>query len=177
MLIALLAASTPLSSTVIVSKEEMPADLDAIMLQQTDDAKEHVLLLEMLWHTNIEDLHPLSGVVTLVCRSSIMSSTNMVAAYLSWFKLSDVTPQEWEPSLSKLPQWRAPRVPVGTLNHVLLQEVGGGGVAFMLKLIWRATLTWKSSPGKPPLKLTIVILPYNDTLRLGGKVLAQGNNH
>ncbi len=67
----------------MVSKEEMPADLDAIMLQQTDDAKEHVLLLEMLWHTNIEDLHPLSGVVTLVCRSSIMSSTNMVAAYLS----------------------------------------------------------------------------------------------
>ncbi len=33
---------------VMDSKEEMPADLDAIMLQQTDDAKEHVLLLEML---------------------------------------------------------------------------------------------------------------------------------
>ncbi len=29
------------SSIVIVSKEEMPAELDAIMLQQTDDAKEH----------------------------------------------------------------------------------------------------------------------------------------
>ncbi len=26
-----------------------------------------------------------------------MSSTNMVAANLSWFKLLDVTPQEWEP--------------------------------------------------------------------------------
>ncbi len=36
------------SSIVMVSKEEMPADLDTIMLQQTDDAKEHVLLLEML---------------------------------------------------------------------------------------------------------------------------------
>ncbi len=36
------------SSIVMVSKEEMPADLDAIMLQQTDDAKEHVVLLEML---------------------------------------------------------------------------------------------------------------------------------
>ncbi len=29
-------------SIVMVSKEEMPADLDAIMLQQTDDAKEYV---------------------------------------------------------------------------------------------------------------------------------------
>ncbi len=74
---------------VMVSKEEMPAGLDAIILQQTNDAKEHVRLLEMLWYTNIEHLNPLSGVVTLVCRSSIMSSTNMVAAYLSWFKLSD----------------------------------------------------------------------------------------
>ncbi len=45
------------SSIVMVSKEEMPADLVTIMLQQTDDAKEQVLLLEMLWHTNIEDLH------------------------------------------------------------------------------------------------------------------------
>ncbi len=36
------------SSIVMVSKEELPADWDAIMLQQTDDAKEHVLLLEML---------------------------------------------------------------------------------------------------------------------------------
>ncbi len=36
------------SSIVMVSKEEMPADLDDIMLQQTDDAKEHVLLLKML---------------------------------------------------------------------------------------------------------------------------------
>ncbi len=36
------------SCIVMVSKEEMPADLDAIMLQQTNDAKEHVLLLEML---------------------------------------------------------------------------------------------------------------------------------
>ncbi len=62
------------SSIVIVSKEEMSADLDVIMLQQTDDAKEHVLLLEILWHTNIEYLHPPSEVVTLVCRSSIMSS-------------------------------------------------------------------------------------------------------
>ncbi len=67
----------------MASKEEMSADFDAIMLQHTDDTKEHILLLEMLWHTNIEDLHPLSGVGTLVCRSSIMSSTNMVAAYLS----------------------------------------------------------------------------------------------
>ncbi len=38
----------------------MPSDLDAIMLQQTDDTKEHVLLLEMLWHTNInQPIHPL----------------------------------------------------------------------------------------------------------------------
>ncbi len=36
------------SSIVMVSKEEMTADLDVVMLQQTDDAKEHVLLLEML---------------------------------------------------------------------------------------------------------------------------------
>ncbi len=36
------------SSIVMVSKEEMSADFDAIMLQQTDNAKEHVLLLEML---------------------------------------------------------------------------------------------------------------------------------
>ncbi len=36
------------SSIVMVSKEEMPANLDAIMLQQTDDTKENVLLLEML---------------------------------------------------------------------------------------------------------------------------------
>ncbi len=35
----------------------------------------------------------------------------------------------------------------------------------------------KSSPGKPPQTLTIVILPDNDTLTLGGKVLAQGNDH
>ncbi len=38
----------------------------------------------------------------------------------------------------------------------------------------RLTLSWKCSPVKPPLKLTIVILPDNDTLRLGGKVLATG---
>ncbi len=36
------------SSIVMVSKEEMPADLDVFMLQQTYDAKEHVPLLEML---------------------------------------------------------------------------------------------------------------------------------
>ncbi len=36
------------SSIVMVSKEDMPADLDVFMLQQTDDAKEHVLLLEIL---------------------------------------------------------------------------------------------------------------------------------
>ncbi len=36
------------SSIVMGSKEDMPADLDAIMLKQTDDAKEHVLPLEML---------------------------------------------------------------------------------------------------------------------------------
>ncbi len=36
------------SSIVMVSKEEMRADLDAIILQQTDDTKQHVLLLEML---------------------------------------------------------------------------------------------------------------------------------
>ncbi len=36
------------SSIVMDSKEEMPADLDGIMLQETDDAKERVLLLEML---------------------------------------------------------------------------------------------------------------------------------
>ncbi len=35
------------SSIVMVGKEELPADLNDIMLQQTDDAKKHVLLLEM----------------------------------------------------------------------------------------------------------------------------------
>ncbi len=35
-------------SIVMVSKEEMLAYVDAIMLQQTDDGKEHVLLQELL---------------------------------------------------------------------------------------------------------------------------------
>ncbi len=150
----------------------MPADLDVSMLQQTDDAKEHVFRLEMLRHTNIEDFHLLSGVVTLVCRSSIMSLTNMVAAYLSWFKLSDVTPQEWEPSSV---QGTSVKSTQGSSRHSESCLVAGGWHSCWSRS--EGQLWLGSPPGKPPLKLIIVILADNDTLRLGGKVLEQGNDH